>query len=142
ATGEDAEAAAIRVVFQDVRAVFLRRMRITIVIVRPRTNRDIHLLAIARKRDVARPVSAASHASAGGQIRYDGLRRAAGFHVAILIGKADDCSGIAYIYPLRLRPRGIERYAERTLQSRRKGLHLLRFAIGIHAAKNFDLARG
>ena len=56
----DAEARAVRVVFQNVGAVQFAGIIIHVVVVRPRSYGDIHLLAIAGKSDIARPVSTAS----------------------------------------------------------------------------------
>ena len=60
ARGVDAEACAVGVIFQNVGAVQFGGIIVHVVVVRPRSYGDIHLLAIAGKSDIARPVSAAS----------------------------------------------------------------------------------
>src|SRR5580704_13956112 len=64
AGGVDAHARTVGVEFQNVRAIFLGRIRIRVIDIRARAHADIHFLAVRRKLDIARPVIAAA-----GQVR-------------------------------------------------------------------------
>ncbi len=52
------------------------------------------------------------------------LRRAACLQIAILIRKADDRIGVAYVDPLRIGSGRIEVYAERPIQTAGEDRHL------------------
>ena len=79
-------------------------------------------------------------AAAAGQ-RRQGLRRAAGLQVAILVRKADDRFGVADVHPLRIGSAGIEVNTERRFQVSGEDLHLAGLAVRADTAKDEDLSR-
>src|SRR4029077_4616357 len=101
AGGEDAASGAIRIELQHIGAFEFRGIIIDIVDVGTRADRDIHLLAIERERDIAGPVTTATKAPTAGKVG-DFLRGACRFEVSVLVGKAHDGVGVPNIDPLRV----------------------------------------
>ncbi len=64
------------------------------------------------------------------------LGGAARLQIAVTVGKAYNCVGVAHINPLRIFSRGVKGDSVRPLQSAGEDLHLLRLAVGSQAAKN------
>src|SRR5690606_20137138 len=81
-----------------------------------RTDREIHLAAVARERDVAREV-AATHRR---DLRNHHFGHIAGLGVANLVGVTHHAVHFGDVYPLRLFGRGIEGDAIRLTQSLRE----------------------
>ena len=74
---------------------------------------DVHLLAVEREGDVARPVAAAAQQAAARDVVDDRLGLAARVEIAVAIGEAHDGVGVADVDPLRIRAGRVERDAER-----------------------------
>ena len=108
--------------------VFLRVI-VRGVVVRVGADRDKHFAAIAREREIASPVSAASQAAAGRNIRNDRLRRTARFQIAVAVGKPHYRTGVPNVDKLRVWAGRVEGYAEGLRQSRGEYFHDLRLAV-------------
>src|SRR5215831_12268704 len=87
-------------------------------VIRCRADRDEHLAAILGESNVTRNVSALHRAAARvGKIAHDHLGFAARLEVAVAIWIADHRAGVGDVYPLRIRSRRIEGYAERLIEA-------------------------
>ena len=87
-------------------------------IIRCRSDRDEHLAAILGKNNVARNVATLHCAAACAcEIAHDHLGFPARLEIAAAIRIADHRSRVGDIYPLRIRSRRIERYAERLVEA-------------------------
>src|SRR5215469_16976499 len=117
------------------------RMRIRVINIRVRANRDKHLRAVLREDDVSCPVAAAAQAPAPRKVGKL-LGGATGFHVAILVGEAHHGISVADIDPLGILPGGIERNPEGLAQSIGEFLYLLRFAVSADSAEDHNLIAG
>src|SRR5579864_406944 len=141
AVGIDAHAAAIRIEFQDIRAVKFLGIVVRILDVGVRSHRDVHLLAIAREGDVPSPVSLAAELSgSAGQIGNDHLLGSGRFQIANMIRKTDHGSRIAHVHPLRIVARRIKSDAKGTVEAGGKDAGGLGLAILVYAAKDLDLS--
>src|SRR6185312_11392207 len=104
-----------------------------------RTDRNVHLLAIGRKRDVAGPVSPTAQVSAARQVG-NLLSGSPYLYIAIVIWKAHHGIRVSHIDPLRSRTWWIERNAKWLVQPTRKNLAECCLTAFIDASKNLDLA--
>src|SRR5262249_8557842 len=87
-------------------------------VIRCGADRDEDLAAILGESNVARNVSALHRAAAGvGKIAHDHLGFAARLEIAVAIWIADHRAGVGDVYPLRIRSRRIEGYAERLIEA-------------------------
>src|SRR5262249_17351030 len=138
AGGEDAASGAVGIELEDVGTLEFSLICIRIVDVGYRANRNVHLLSVFGKSDVARPVPAAAEAAAAGQVG-DLLRRASRFEVSILVGNADYRIRVADVDPFRIWSRRVKRNSKRLGQAGGEGLGAFRFAVFRHAAENLDV---
>src|SRR5260370_11274646 len=111
------------------------RRRIRVVDIRCRTDRHKHLLAIGGKLNVTRPMTVAT--------RYvrDMFGRATGFQITVLIGKAHNRIGVAYIDPLRIGARRIEVDSEWSVQTGGERGRLFRLTFCCDSTEHADLAQ-
>ena len=98
-------------------AILLGRRRVGIVVVGSRSDRHEHPLAVARERDVTRPVTAAAQVSAARQVGHDGLRRTARLGVAALVRQPHDGVRVGDVEPARIADGRIERDPERLIEA-------------------------
>ena len=76
-----------------------------------------------------------------GRCGTDLFRRSGGLHVAVAIGEAHDGVGVAHVDPLRIGAARIEGDSERLVQAGGEDRNLLRLAVLVAAAEDFDLAQ-
>src|SRR5205085_12241381 len=81
--------------------------------IRERANRDIHLLAIRREREAARPVPATAEQATAGKLGAQFLRRTARLRVAVTIRKSHQAVCVRDVEKLRVATRWIERDPKR-----------------------------
>src|SRR5258707_8423517 len=112
----------------------LPRIVVGVVVVGMRAHGNVHLLAVARERNVTRPMTTTAEPSATGKLS-NYLLLAARLQVAIAIRKTHHRIRVADVYPLRIRTRWIKRNPKRLLQAGGKDLSLLRFAIFGYSTK-------
>ncbi len=114
----DAAAAAVRIELVDDGALALDGI-VLLVDVGHRSDRHVHLPAVARERDVARPVLGVGRAAAR-QRRDNDFLRTARLQIAAAIGIANDRVRVADVDVRRIRARWIEGDAERPLETARE----------------------
>src|SRR6266850_1558805 len=135
AVGVNAHCRAVRIEFEDIRTILLRRCRIRVVNIRGRTHRDKHFLTVGRELNVPRPMAIATR-----HIR-DVFCGSARFQISVLIRKAHYRVRVSNIDPLGIRPRRIKVDAERAVQTGGENLRLLWLALGRDSPKDPHVPR-
>src|SRR5437868_3087392 len=103
--------------------------------IRERANRDIHLFAIRRERESARPVPATAEQTAAGKLGAQFLYRASRLGVAVAIRKSDDAVCVCDVEKLRVGAWWIERAPKRLVQvGAREGFGKVWFSIAVAVA--------
>ena len=132
----DAATAAVGRELEHVGALLLGGRRVRIVVVRPRADRHEHARAVARERDVARPVTAAAQQPAARQLGDHRLRRPASHRVPAPVRQPHDRVGVGDVEPARIGTRRIERDAERLVEALREHTRPGRLAAREQAAEH------
>src|SRR5581483_9818691 len=103
--------------------------------------RDVHLRAVLRENDVARPVAAAFEPAAAGNTGDDRLARAARPRVAAPVREAHDRSRVRHVNVLRVRADRIEGDAEWLIQALGEEFADFGPAIAVRVAQHADAVR-
>src|SRR6266404_1563754 len=133
AVGVNSHRRTVGIELQNIRTILFRRRGIGVVNIRHRAHRNEHMLAVGGELYVARPMPAAP-----GDIG-NMFRRTARFQIPILIRKAHNRICVPNVDPLRVRSWRIKIDSERAVQTARKYLRLLRFALGCNSTEYPDL---
>ena len=139
APGVDFDEFAFGRELEHIGAMEFLRVRVEVVDVGERADRGEELSAVEREAKIAGPVASAAELAAARQVGKL-FHGAGGREIAVVIREAHDCIGVADVNVFGIGAEWIEGDAERLVEIGGKDGDLLRLAIGIDAAKDFDFA--
>src|SRR5256714_10613113 len=129
---------AVRIELENARPIRFGRV---IGSIRERADRDVHLFAIWRKRETARPVTASAEQPTAGKLGAQFFYRASRLGVAVAIRKSNDAIRVGHVKKLRIGAGRIKRDPKRLAHSAvRERLGQVWFPVAIVIAQNFNAA--